>query len=90
MHGVPTEKMFYIVGPGGDSKGLVAALEQGVMGAENSARLDPSIFGGEEEFRRSAHFAIGKKDILFSEGRGGAVDSLVIYGRDSSFRSRAT
>ena len=34
-------------------------------------RLDPSIFGSDAEFRRSAHFSIGKKDILFIESRGG-------------------
>ena len=45
MRGVPTEKMFYIVGPGGDSKGLVAALEQGFMGGLLAAR-SIYIWGG--------------------------------------------
>ena len=66
-----TEKMFCIVGPRGGGKGLDATIEQRVMGAESSARHGPSIFGSEAEFRRPSHYAIGKKDILSSESRGG-------------------
>ena len=71
--GIPTEKIFYVVGPCGDSKGLVSCLERGVVGGENTAYLDPSALCSEIEFRKSAHFATGKKNIVFTESREGSV-----------------
>ena len=67
--GVPTGKIFYVARPGGDSKGLVSCLEKGAMGDTNSAFLDPSAMCSVEEFRKSAHFAIGEANIVCAEGR---------------------
>ena len=61
---VRSDRMLFIVGSGGDSKGIVATLERGVMGEEHSATLGPSVFYEDAEFRRSAHFASGKQNIL--------------------------
>ena len=77
----PNGKIFCVAAPGGDGKGLVATLEKIVIGAENSVRIDPSIFGSDAEFRRSSHFAIARK-IYYSSNRDGSGNSLGISGRD--------
>ena len=64
--------MLSILGPGGDSKGLVSTLERGVMGDEHSVTHIPSVFYEAAEFRTPPHSSNGKKTILFSECRKGA------------------
>ena len=42
--GIPTSKMIFELGKGGDGKGTERRLEKGVMGHENSSTLDCGVF----------------------------------------------
>lgn len=54
---IPTGKIVYEVGRGGDGKGCEAILDRNVLGDENFTTIDCAVFTDRSEFRRSAGFA---------------------------------
>ena len=64
---VPTGRILFEIGKGGDGKSLFALLEKSLLGEENFAILDNSIFLDRSEFRRSAHFGCNKIALRFQE-----------------------
>ena len=64
---VPCNKMIFVLGSGGDSKGTEARLEKGLMGSENSGKLDCGVFLDRSEFRKSGHFAFDKANVRIQE-----------------------
>ena len=57
---VPSGKMLFEIGTGGDGKGMEAILERNLLGEDNCASLDFGIFADRAECRKSAHFALNK------------------------------
>lgn len=57
---IPTGKMLFLVGEGGDGKSMDAILERTVFGENNCATLDSGVFTERSEFRKSAHVAWNK------------------------------
>ena len=60
---IPTARMLFEIGHGGDGKGMLAILEANVLGAENAGSLDCAVFVDRNEFRKSGHFAWNKATV---------------------------
>ena len=60
LNSVPTHKILFEVGAGGDGKGMEMKLHMSLLGRENCASLDPNVFTEPTEFRKSGHFCWGK------------------------------
>ena len=71
LSGIPTHKILFEVGPGGDGKGMEATLHRNVLGSKNCATLEPAVFTEAKEFRKSGHFAWGKTMVRLQEMRRG-------------------
>lgn len=50
---MPTGKILFIVGQGGDGKGMHGLLDQSALGPSNVGHIDFNIFSDRSEFRRS-------------------------------------
>ena len=73
------DRMPFIVGPGGDSKGLVATLEKGLMGRGHSDTIGPTVFYEDAEFRTPPPLRQRKEErtlLRTSQGGGRFVGDL--------------
>ena len=64
---VPTSKMLFLIGEGGDGKSMDAILERNVLGENNCTTLDCGVFTDRQELRKSAHFGLNKLSIRVQE-----------------------
>ena len=53
----------FLVGTGGNGKGMNALLDQCLFGPENFGMLDASWFSDRQEFRKSGHIGLNKMEI---------------------------
>ena len=67
INGVNTGKMIFLIGSGGDGKGMEAILDRNILGENNCTTLDCGIFTERLEFRRSGHFGWNKVAIRIQE-----------------------
>ena len=64
---VESGKMMFMVGTGGNGKGMHSILDQCMLGTENFGLLESSWFSDRNEFRKSAHIGINKMEIRIQE-----------------------
>ena len=67
IRGIPTGKMVFEIGNGGDGKGMESILDSSLFGEDNFATLDCGIFTDRMEFRKSCHFGWNKRAIRIQE-----------------------
>ena len=67
LNRIPTGKMLFMIGKGGDGKGMDAVLEGSLFGEENHTNLDFSVFTDRSEFRKSAGAAHNKIAVRVQE-----------------------
>ena len=67
MKQVNTGKILFLIGRGGDGKGLDSILDKNIFGEENFCTLDCAVFTERQEFRKSGHFGQNKTCIRIQE-----------------------
>ena len=64
---IETGRMIFMVGTGGNGKGMHSTLDQCMFGNENFGLLEASYFSDRKEFQKSGHFALNKIEIRIQE-----------------------
>ena len=62
-----TSKMLFLLGSGGDGKGMEAVLDRALFGESGSSTLDCGVFLDRGEFRKSGEMAWNKSNIRIQE-----------------------
>ena len=71
VFGLHVPIMMDALAEGGDGNGAFDILESAMLGKENAATLDPSVFIDDNEWRKCAHFALHKKRVCIKEAKNG-------------------
>ena len=62
-----TSKMLFLLGSGGDGKGMEAVLDRALFGESGSSTLDCGVFLERTEFRKSGELAWNKSNVRIQE-----------------------
>ena len=57
---IPSGKILFLLGNGGDGKSMSAVLDKCTIGQNNYGNLDFGVFQDKNEFRKSTKFAVDK------------------------------
>ena len=69
---IESGKMMFMVGNGGNGKGMHSILDQCMFGGENFGLLEATWFSDRAEFRKSAHLGLNKLEIRVQEASNSA------------------
>ena len=67
FHRACTSKMLFLIGSGGDGKGMEAVLDRALFGESASSTLDCGVFLDRGEFRKSGELAWNKSNVRIQE-----------------------
>ena len=69
---IESGKMMFMVGNGGNGKGMHSILDQSLLGTKNVGLLEATWLSHRAEFRKSAHMGLNKLEIRVQEASSSA------------------